>query len=148
MKRLKILFLFLFSVLVSCRTPDYLNGDFGNKYLSVGFTTPLEGISSEIILLKNGDVILYSPLKKTYKKVDHIKPLQAWVMFRTVKKAGIMDEEINEPGKLMKIDLTFHKRGKEYTWTWGRKGPTAPDGVQDVVTKLRKLGTSKKDSDN
>lgn len=146
MKKFKLLLLFLLAVLASCRSPDFANGDFGNKYLSIGFTTPLKGVSSEIILLKNGDIILYSPLKKSFEKVNHIKPLKAWVMFRTVKKAGIMEEEINEPGKLMRIELKLHKRGQEYSWVWGQRGPTGPSSVQDIVVKLRKLGDPKSDN--
>jgi len=143
----KTLILFcLIAAISSCRSRVNLQqGTFSGKHVRVGTEVKLFQKNIELVLVKDGRVFM-NDLSGKYKEIHKMKRLHAWALLRTIKRSGIREKTLDEPGPLMTYFIQFNTNKDQYAWIWGKDGANPPEEIQSSVDELMDIMNKEKKS--
>ncbi len=123
----------------SCKSRvDLKQGTFTGKHIRVGSEVKLFQKNIELVLVKDGRVFM-NDLSGDYKEIHKMKRLHAWALLRTIKRSGIREKKVDQPGNLMTYFVKYNTNKNQYGWVWGKDGANPPEQIEESVSELLNL---------
>lgn len=130
---LSILFSFFFFTL-SCQ--KYTPSDLPDLQIHFGEGGGITGAITEYCLLKNGQIFQKEHFARPFTNLKKVKKRKAKKCFKTCKKIGFTEIDLNNPGDKYYF-ISYQDKGIDHRITWGRNKEEVPEEVLSLYRKLK-----------
>lgn len=145
MKNARLLAIILVTLsIASCRSRvDLEKGTFSGRHVRLGSKVALIDKNIEVVLVKDGRVFM-SDLSGSYKEIYKMERWHAWMLLRSVKRSGIRDKNIDNPGIMLTYYVQYNSKKGQYSWVWGKDGAKPPEELGDEFDEILQLFNKEK----